>query len=167
MHIDKGLDNHFSSFRIYDAQVGIKIETAGNSLKNMRVYYTHDERLSQVNAIYDQTIGIQDTSGDNFYTQCYVENYATAYSLRAQSDTLDACTARWTSDTGGVQTAFSSSSLRSCVSEFRACFSGTAPRAAFFKGSGSGAFESPIFKKSLSDDKTYESYVRYGIVPMA
>ena len=167
LHIDKGLDNHFSNFRIYDAQIGVKIETAGNSMKNIRVYYTHSEKLDALDRIYDQTIGIQDLSGDNFFYQCTVENYATAFSLRPTTSTYDACTARWTSEEGGIQTAYAfTSSFYTCGSAMRAEFYGSAPSTAFATGSGAGALESPILNNSICDNKTYQNFLRYAVVPL-
>ena len=166
LHIDKGLDNHFSNFRIYDAHIGVKIETQGNSMKNIRVSYTHSEKLNELDKIYGQTIGIQDLSGSNFFYHCTAENYATAFSLNPYISVLDSCTARWTSEEGGTQTAFAFlHAMNVCPSAFRAEFFGNAPTTTFFTGSGNGKFECPIMNVGLCDNKPSSSYLRDAILP--
>ena len=167
LHIDKGFDNHFSNFRIYDAQIGIKIETGGNSMKNMRVYYTQPEKLNGADKKYDETLGIWDISGDNFFYQCTVENCTTAFSLIPRTSAFDACTARWTSDACKKQTAYAfNGTFYTCASAMRAEFFGSSPSTAFSIGAGQGAIESPIVNDSLCDNKTYQNLRRYTTVPL-
>ena len=168
LHIDKGLDNHFSNFRIYDAQIGVKMNTAGNSMKNIRVYYTHSSKLDALDSIYSQTVGILDESGDNFFTHCYVENYATAFNFRGGREVVDSCTARWTSEEGGTQIAVAyNGTFASWMTQFRAEFYGSAPDTALCKNISNGQFETPIVDMAECDTFAPSNRVNGGTVPLS
>jgi len=168
LHIDKGLDNHFSNFRIYDAQIGVKMNTAGNSMKNIRVYYTHSQKLDELDKIYSQTVGILDESGDNFFTHCYVENYATAFNFRGGREVIDCCSANWTSEEGGTQVAVAyNGSFAGTIAQFRAEFCGSAPATALFKNVSNAIFETPIVDMAECDTAISNNRVSGGIVPLS
>ena len=167
LHIDKGLDNHFSNFRIYDAEIGVKICTGGNSMKNIRVYYTHSQKLDELDSVYAQTVGILDEAGDNFFTNCYVENYATAYNFRSSMTVIDSCTANWTSEEGGKQVALAYNGwFSSVITQFRANFCGSAPQTALFHSINNGTLETPIVDMSECDAQIPSDRIRDVIIPI-
>ena len=137
-------------------------------MKNIRVYYTHSEKLNELDAIYSQTVGILDESGDNFFTHCYVENYATAFNFRGGREEIDCCTANWTSEEGGTQTAVAyNGSFAGTIAQFRAEFCGSAPTTALFKNISNGIFETPIVDTAECDSSISSNRVSIGIVPMS
>jgi len=147
-----GYDNTFSNMHIYDCQTGVRCSSGGNSFRNIQVYFTHCEKTSKL--IYANTVGIDEIEQGNFYYHCYVENYATAYSLNGTMEIVDNCRAKWTSNAGGVQTAFvTKQAFNSCFSNVRVEFFDASTTNMVFvpKNGGNGTFESPMITNSLCD----------------
>ena len=123
---------------------------------------------SEIN--YNDTVGIKSVRCGNFYYNCYVENYATAYMLHGTMEIIDSCRARWTSDQCKKQTAVKfADSLVSLLSNFRADFFDTQGKETSFvsltdwKGN---LIENPIFNENLCTDKTYQSLLRDSVIPI-
>ena len=165
-----GYDNTFTNIRIYDARIGINFPgyaygtssetySGGNAFHNVQMYYT----LSNPNG----TVGFNEGQHGNFYYQCYIENYAIAYSLAGYTETVDSCVARWTSSACTTQTAFRLfGSFRTIISSCKADFFDASSDNAFIKADagGNGKIEAPMFNKGLCDDDQYTKYLRGSVV---
>ena len=95
-----GFDNTFTNIRVYNMQKGFDCRSGGNLIKSIYVY--NDDAFGSVQA--SSTVGIY-TSSNNWVSECYVENAATAYDFGAGA-MLWSCVAKWTLDTHKKQTAF-------------------------------------------------------------
>ena len=163
-----GYDNTFSNMHIYDFEKGVRCNSGGNSFRNIQVYYTHAEKTSKI--VYSTTVGIEEIGQGNFYYHCYVENYATAYSLNGTMEIVDNCRAKWTSNNGGVQTAFKTKeAFNSCFSNVRVEFYDSSTINTVFspQKSGSGKFESPMITVDLCDNKLGETWIRNTVIPLS
>ena len=123
---------------------------------------------------YASTIGIYETGQGNFYYHCYVENYATAYSINGTMEILDNCIAKWTAnkdnnDTAERHIAFQThqafnSNFASVRVEF---FDATANNIVLnTQAGGNGKFESPMITTGLCDSGLAGAYVKYGIIEL-
>ena len=124
---------------------------------------------------YPQTIGIYETEQGNFYYHCYVENYATAYSINGTMEIFDNCKAKWTAnkdsttENSEVHTAFvTTSAFNSCFSNVKVeFFDATAKNVVFnAKAGGQGKFESPMITLDLCDEKIPGAYLRFDPIPL-
>ncbi len=149
-----GYDNTFTDVKIYDVEKGVIMNSGGNALRNIEVRLTDAPHCEGLKKRYQRLIGIECIS-DSFYYQCYVENYATAYSLtsdRYQSN-YDSCDAAWTY-AAPVQTAFSvNGNFVSRLSNCRVQFFDATSENAYLKSSGgnSGIIEAAQVDTSLLD----------------
>ena len=97
---NQAYDNTVTNARIYDCEIGLLMNSGGNSLRDIRIYYTHSEKLTNtLDKKYQNTKGIWELCGGNFVYHCYVENYAVAYTF-AGNTVVDSCSAVWTSSEG-------------------------------------------------------------------
>ena len=169
-----GFDCSATNVNIYDVETGASIEGGGTLMKNINVYYTHGEHLTNtLDKKYAQTVGIYASASDNWFYDCYVENYATAFKLNSGIGIIDRSTACWTSDEGGKQTMFeftNASKWNNILGVCRAIFSGSGPNCAFVKcngGIGNGCIEGAMFNENLCDDKTYKNNLRTPVIPVS
>lgn len=94
-----GYDNTFSNIRIYNYNTGVTGTGAGNFFKSIQIINNMPEKM------YNGTVGFGKVNND-WYSDCYVENYQTAYTLAGSGLAWD-CTATWNNDACKMQTAFS------------------------------------------------------------
>jgi len=149
-----GFDCTATSIKVYDCQIGAKIDGGGTLMKNIECYYTHSSKLDKLDAVYGETVGIlEGENSGNWYYDCYVENYATAFKLHGGLSVVDRCHAKWTSSEGGTQTMFHvirsdmALILGNCKAEF---FDKTSTNAFLLGGSsGPGGIEAPMVNMNL------------------
>lgn len=110
-----GYDNTFTNIRIYNMHKGFLCTSGGNLLKSIHVYNTTENALFS-----SSTVGIH-TGSNQWISECYVENCATAYNFDKGS-AVSNCVARWTSDICKSQTAFAFSGKNMTMSGCRVEF---------------------------------------------
>lgn len=155
-----GYDNTFSNIRIYGTHTGIIGTGAGNFFKSIYIINTAPEE------VYSGTKGFGTTT-NNWYSDCYVENYETAYTL-ASSGLIWDCTAAWTSDVCVAQTAFSgggSLPMIGCKALFRDVENA---EMVFSTGATEGKEKEVmlgcLFDQSLGEIKGYENLIKTPVV---
>ena len=157
-----GWDNTFTNIRIFNMAKGFECYTTGNLIKSIYVINTIDNSL-----FLQGTTGIY-SNGNNWISECYVENCTTAYSMRLGSEIWD-CVAKWTNDSCKNQTAFSFNGSNITVS---GCY------AQFFNADGITTslvsdlnndlderydfIEGTAVKGTITDE-TYKKYLRFDI----
>jgi hypothetical protein len=97
---NRAYDNTVTNVRIYDCQIGLLMNSGGNSLRDIRVYYTPSSKTNAISKVYQNTVGIKELCVGNFVYHCYVENYAVAYSFHTGTTVVDSCSAVWTTSEG-------------------------------------------------------------------
>ena len=147
-------DNTFTNIRIYNVTTGIFCKRGGNLMKNVYVVNNADRLKTKA------TIGIIGNA-DNWISQCYVENCATAFSLRTKAIIAD-CTAVWTDGFCPTQTAFDVTAgtvpLSGCRADFNANGGST-----FIYRKGSAVIECVIVDKSVNAS----GYEGVDVIPIA
>lgn len=159
-----GTDCTFTNIRIYDMETGLDVKNAGSLFKNIYIYNTLTTDME-----YGYTVGIraQGNGNDNWYSQCYVENYAVAYQLTERTIISD-CNAKWTSGQCNTQTFITVDQPVIAIGGCRAEFFGADARCAFLNTQNTKAnkiISGCSFDESLCDDKTYLNYIKTNIIP--
>ena len=100
-----GYDNTFSNMRIANVHIGVKLCSGGNSLRNIHPLYTGNGYES---GEYANSCGFLDEGGNNFYSFCYSDQFATGFQTGGGHVVYSDCFCWWYSKKGGRHTAFKS-----------------------------------------------------------
>lgn len=92
----EGFDNTFSNMRIAAVQVGFKLCSQANMLRNIHPLYIH----SEANPDYAASCGFLDEAGCNWYDFCYSDEFATAFRITHNASHYNNCFAYWYSNRG-------------------------------------------------------------------
>lgn len=162
-----GYDNTFTNIKIYNCERGFDLDSGGNALRNIQVYYDPSSPVTAtLNKKHAQTMGINETCGGNFVFQCYVENCGTG--IRIDGNTaVDACKVVWNQPApGSKQIAYAKGDGKMYMSACAAIFYNNTGSCYIASGSNI-TIEAPIVNDSLCADKSYKSYVKFSkaIVP--
>lgn len=164
-----GYDNTFTNIRIYNVGIGFYSKGAGNFLKS--IYVINNKMEENFTYKANATVGISGPV-DNRYSQCYVENCATAYDISSGSLIWD-CTANWTDPNCSKQIAVKTGDMRLSLGGIRAYFTDTSAEKAFVSGPAAGNNGSPkviegcIFDPSkLTQDNRnlYNGYLKTDVI---
>ena len=161
-----GYDNTLTNIRIYDCEVGLRMQSGGNVLRDIRVYYSTTPKMETLDKVHSRTVGIEETCGGNFIFYCYAENYATGIKVNGGTTSIDSCKVVWTSSEFKNQTAYAAFNnfnvyMSSCSAQFT---SGATTK--YINANMSGKrIEAPIVNSACTDTN-YKTYVKYGVVPM-
>lgn len=158
----EGYDNTVTNMRIYQTQLGVKISSEANILRNIHVLYgSSDENL------YQDSFGFVDVKGNNWYDFCYSDQYATAFKIASGSSIYHNCFAYWYTNQGVQHTAFlSSGPFDSIVTNFTMNLTqkNTVTKNILLQApttTGKGCFENlRITTPSLLTSDTYKKYVK-------
>lgn len=92
-------DNSVTNVRIGGIHTGVKLLRGGNTLRNVHpLYYMGEE--------YESSTGFIDDHGNNFYSYCYSDQFATGWLIgNGGASVLTDCVAFWYTGKGGVETA--------------------------------------------------------------
>ena len=156
----EGFDNTFTNMRIAKVHIGFLIRTGGNSLRNIHPLCSASQQE------YESSCGFVDEGADNFYSYCYSDQFATAFSSRGKHSTYTDCFCFWYSDKGEKHTAFrSSGAFNSIVTNLSVGMtrSNAAKQNVVLsvgKDGGKGKFINlHISDTSVITDQTYKAYV--------
>ena len=118
----QGWDNTFSNMQISNVQIGVKIETAANLLRDIHVTYVQSGKLETA---YRSSIGFLDMGDRNWYDNCTSEGFCTGFEIRSSRSILSSCVAKWYPDQTSKQVCLYTpnawgSVARSCAAYFTA-----------------------------------------------
>lgn len=99
----EGFDNTFTNMRIAKVHIGVLLRTGGNSLRNIHPLCSSSQQE------FESSCGFVDEGADNFYSFCYSDQFATAFSSRGNHSTYTDCFCFWYSNRGEKHTVFHSS----------------------------------------------------------
>lgn len=157
-----GYDNTFSNIRIYNTGVAIRDTSGGNLYKN--IYAVND--LDKI-SVYATTVAFDfSNSGSRWMSQCYAENFSTAYLLNSTVKIWD-CTAKWTSAACTRQVAVSSSTPTPALSGIRAEFFGGIEDSHMFKittGSECKVIEGCMYDSDLCKNGFNSNFIMTPII---
>ena len=87
-----GFDNTFTNMRIANVQTGVRLEGAGNFLRNIHPLMTYGGMEYK----YEDSIGFDDASSGNWYDFCYSDQFATGFRMRNGTlSTYQTCFCYW------------------------------------------------------------------------
>ena len=156
----QGWDNTFSNMQISNVQIGVKIETAANLLRDIHVTYVQSGKLETA---YRSSIGFLDTGDRNWYDNCTAEGFCTGFEIRSSRSILSSCVAKWYPDQTSKQICIYTprawgSIARSCAAYF------TAPKEnceylVADQGGGKGQIIDPVFDETRVNREDYKSHL--------
>lgn len=168
----RGYDNTVSNVRIYNCEVGIESSIGqGNLFKG--IYFYNDPALcgsTDQHYSYDSTIAFKDGgNSNNWISDSYAENYATAFLLGSRSLIWD-CTAKWTSGLCTTQIFLHGSSSTMAIGGCRAEFLNVANSRTVFvmfsSNTKADIIEGCMFNEALCKDKTYKENLKTPVIPI-
>jgi hypothetical protein len=87
-----GYDNTLTNMRIANVQTGVRLEGAGNFLRNIHPLMTY----GGMDYNYVDSIGFDDASGGNWYNFCYSDQFATGFRMKNTTlSTYQTCFCFW------------------------------------------------------------------------
>ena len=156
----QGWDNTFSNMQISNVQIGVKIETAANLLRDIHVTYVQSGKLE---AAYRSSIGFLDTGDRNWYDNCTSEGFSVGFEIRSSRSILSSCVAKWCPEQTSKQICIYTprawgSIARSCAAYF------TAPKEnceylVADQGGGKGQIIDPVFDETRVNREDYKSHL--------
>ena len=156
----QGWDNTFSNMQISNVQIGVKIETAANLLRDIHVTYVQAGKLESA---YRSSIGFLDTGDRNWYDSCTSEGFRIGFEIRSSRSILSSCVAKWYPEQTSKQICLYTpnswgSIARSCAAYF------TAPKENCEyliedQSGGKGQIIDPIFDETRVNREDYKSHL--------
>ena len=156
----QGWDNTFSNMQIANVQIGVKIETAANLLRDIHVTYVQSGKLETA---YRLSIGFLDTGDRNWYDNCTSEGFCTGFEIRSSRSILSSCVAKWYPDQTSKQICLYTpnawgSVARSCAAYF------TAPKENCEyliedQSGGKGQIIDPVFDETRVNREDYKAHL--------
>lgn len=156
----QGWDNTFSNMQISNVQIGVKIETAANLLRDIHVTYVQSGKLETA---YRSSIGFLDTGDRNWYDNCTSEGFSVGFEIRSSRSILSSCVAKWYPDQTSKQICLYTpnawgSIARSCAAYF------TAPKEnceylVADQGGGKGQVIDPVFDETRVNREDYKLHL--------
>ena len=156
----QGWDNTFSNMQISNVQIGVKIETAANLLRDIHVTYVQSGKLETA---YRSSIGFLDTGDRNWYDNCTSEGFSVGFEIRSSRSILSSCVAKWYPEQTSKQICIYTprawgSIARSCAAYF------TAPKEnceylVADQGGGKGQIIDPVFDETRVNREDYKSHL--------
>ena len=156
----QGWDNTFSNMQIANVQIGVKIETAANLLRDIHVTYVQSGKLETA---YRSSIGFLDTGDRNWYDNCTSEGFCTGFEIRSSRSILSSCVAKWYPDQTSKQICLYTpnawgSVARSCAAYF------TAPKENCEyliedQNGGKGQIIDPVFDETRVNREDYKAHL--------
>ena len=156
----QGWDNTFSNMQISNVQIGVKIETAANLLRDIHVTYVQSGKLETA---YRSSIGFLDTGDRNWYDNCTSEGFCTGFEIRSSRSILSSCVAKWYPEQISKQVCLYTpnawgSVARSCAAYF------TAPKENCEyliedQSGGKGQIIDPVFDETRVNREDYKSHL--------
>lgn len=161
----EGFDNTLTNMRIAAVQIGVKLQSGGNFLRNIHPLFIYDEaRPTEDRIDYAESVGFWDLNSTNWYDYCYSDQMAVGFRLSEGTKSLYMnCFAMWYSAKGNREVAFlADGKFQASVMNPRVHFRKDTDRNALLlvgEGGGNGFIENPVADESLIQDKTYRPYL--------
>ena len=160
----QGWDNTYSYMRIANVNIGVKVETAANLLRNIQcIYTTPDVSASE----YKSSRGFEDTGDRNWYDTCSSTDFSTGFFMQSRRSKLTSCIASWTDsyvkigETLSSQTAIQAATTWGCIARsVTAKFTASMNNCNYLlaQAGGNGRLDDPIFDIASVNQDEYNKY---------
>lgn len=168
----QGHDNTLTNMRIAAVEVGVKLASGTNSLRNIHpLYIFAGELQSKDPEMYDgvehinytDSVGFLDVSnGTNWYSFCYSDQMATGFRFGRGQSVFQNCFVMWYNTNGSHEIGFDcTGNFNSSILNCQVWLKNGVETRAFFRTAreGFGVIENPIFDPNLDSEKQYLPYL--------
>lgn len=153
----QGYDNTLSNMRIARVQVGVMLQSAGNSMRNLHPLYTCSYED------YENSCGFWDFAGNNWYNFCYSDHFGIGFRTSGHARGIyDSCFTFWYA-ARGKQTAFKADNqFNSVMTNFNIGFHRDSKENVVLsvaEEGGHGVMDRLSVNRDLTTDDTYKTYM--------
>jgi hypothetical protein len=157
----EGFDNTIANMRIASVHTGVDFRSAGNCISNVHPLYIYGGDCRDVE-VYKTSCAFRDIFGNNWYENCYSDQFAIGFWSNGSRRVYNNCFAMWYTNKGEDETGFYFEGQFNCIIRSATVSLRGDANATFMKVTekgGSGIVENPIF--SVGDCKTddYKDYL--------
>ena len=167
----EGYDNTLTNMRIAAVEVGVKLRSGGNCLRNIHPLFIYGYEYAEDDINYADSISFcEETSGTNWYDYCYSDQMATGYKLCPGSRAVIVnAFVMWYSPLGNKEVGFEcAGDFNASITNAKIHFREDTTNNAFITlpegAGGDGFIDNPVFNEELVGDKTYERFVTGRII---
>ena len=167
----EGYDNTLTNMRIAAVEVGVKLRSGGNCLRNIHPLFIYGYEYAEDDIEYADSIAFcEEVSGTNWYDYCYSDQMATGYKLCPGSKAVVAnAFVMWYSPRGDKEVGFTcDGDFNASITNAKIHFRGDTTNNAFLTlnegAGGEGFIENPVVNDDLVHDKTYKKFVTGRII---
>ena len=167
----EGHDNTLTNMRIAAIEVGIKLRSGGNCLRNIHPLFIYGYEYAEDDINFEDSIAfLEEVSGTNWYDYCYSDQMATGYKLIPGSKAIIVnAFIMWYSPRGNKEVGFQcdgdfNASITNPKSHFRGDTTNNAVLVLPEGAGGHGFIDNPVIDDNLVTDKTYKKFVTGRII---
>ncbi len=162
----EGYDNTFTNMRIADVQVGIKLMSGGNYLRNIHPLHCWAKELIPV---YKDSIGFEDYGRCNWYDYCYSDQLATGFVFHGDMiATMDNCFCMWWGPHGGYELGVKClGKFNGNIKNYRVQLRADCEERKYFEvdvPGGGGVILNPVFDEKLTAETQYKEYLQGKVI---
>ncbi len=155
-----GYDNTVSNVKIYDMEIGVHVQSGGNALRSIEVFFTDNPNNRLV---YSRTVGIDIYWVGSFFYDCLTENIAVGYRIKGESTSVfDGLRSLWTYDAGNQVMFQFADKFNIKITQCKAEFYGDKNPCVYISSNGSGSFnliDTPILNTESESLGEYKKYL--------
>ncbi|MBE6593125.1 MAG: hypothetical protein E7642_03930 [Ruminococcaceae bacterium] len=167
----EGYDNTLTNMRIAAVQVGLKVRSGGNCMRNIHPLFIYGYEYAEDNIDFAESIAFsEETSGTNWYDYCYSDQMATGYKLCPGSKAvISNAFIMWYSPRGDKEVGFEiqgdfNASITNPKIHFRGDTTNNEVLVLPEDAKGQGFLDNPILNDEVVKDKTYKKFVTGRII---
>ena len=167
----EGYDNTLTNMRIAAIEVGIKLRSGGNCLRNIHPLFIYGYEYAEDDINFEDSIAfLEEVSGTNWYDYCYSDQMATGYKLCPNSKAvISNAFIMWYSARGDKEVGFEiQGDFNASITNPKVHFRGDTTNNEFLVlpegANGKGFIDHPIFDENLVKDKSYQKFVNGNVI---
>lgn len=160
-----GYDNTLTNMRIANVQTGVKLEGAGNFLRNLHPLMIYSEEPQYD---YTESVGFDDQSGGNWYDFCYSDQFAVGFKMANHTlSTYQTCFCFWYKK-DDMQVGFQATGkFNSTIWNTKVNLSHKDITSAYIQVAtpgGGGQIDCPIFNVENDTNSQYKDYLKGDVM---
>ena len=156
-----GYDNTIANMRIASVHTGVEFRSGGNCISNVHPLYIFGGDCRE-DEVYKTSCAFRDICGNNWYENCYSDQFAIGFWSNESRRVYNNCFAMWYTNKGEDETGFYFEGRFNCIIRSATVSLRGDANATFMKVTekgGSGIVENPIFNKEACKTDDYMDYL--------
>ena len=157
----EGFDNTIANMRIASVHTGVDFRSAGNCISNVHPLYIYGGDCADVE-VYKTSCAFRDIFGNNWYENCYSDQFAIGFWSNESRRVYNNCFAMWYSPKGGIGTGFYFEGKFNCIIRSATISMRGDMDTSFMvctEDGGYGIVENPIMDENNCKCKQYKDYL--------